>query len=102
MNHKGFKLTKQGSSSIQVGWKQVTVDDEAVSQEHHLFTREGKVSCVSHVVTLHHPIAAKITEIRGTTAFAISGTPADCTSFGISKALFPGEPGRFMKLIYNI
>ncbi|GJR37377.1 serine/threonine-protein kinase TOR isoform X2 [Tanacetum coccineum] len=49
-------------------------------------------SAVSHVVTLHHHIAAKLTEISGTIAFAISGTPADCTSLGISKALFPREP----------
>ncbi|GKC82365.1 hypothetical protein Tco_1138082, partial [Tanacetum coccineum] len=29
-------------------------------------------SAVSHAVTLRHPIAAKLTEISGTTAFAIS------------------------------
>ncbi|GJW70620.1 serine/threonine-protein kinase TOR isoform X2 [Tanacetum coccineum] len=56
------------------------------------FTRWREKSAVSHVVTLHHPIAAKLTEISGTIAFAISGTPADCTSLGISKALFPREP----------
>ncbi|GJV61498.1 survival protein SurE-like phosphatase/nucleotidase [Tanacetum coccineum] len=44
LNHKGFKLTKQGSSSIQVGWKQVIADDKAVSQEHRLFTREITVT----------------------------------------------------------
>ncbi|GJU54022.1 hypothetical protein Tco_1227736 [Tanacetum coccineum] len=48
------------------------------------------VLVMSHVVTLHHPIAAKLTEISGTIAFAIWETPADCTSLGISKALFLG------------
>ncbi|KAI3469570.1 hypothetical protein Pfo_026233 [Paulownia fortunei] len=31
-------------------------------------------------------------EISGAIAFAVSGTPADCTSLGISKALFPSIP----------
>ncbi|KAK3190041.1 hypothetical protein Dsin_029602 [Dipteronia sinensis] len=49
-DHKGFKLTKQGESSIKLGWKQVTSDmqrskigtvtDTAASQEHLFFCRE--------------------------------------------------------------
>ncbi|XP_004496738.1 uncharacterized protein [Cicer arietinum] len=45
-------------------------------------------SAVSHSITWLHPIAAKKVHIDGTTAYAVSGTPADCTSLGISKALF--------------
>ncbi|KAJ1433132.1 Tetratricopeptide-like helical domain superfamily [Sesbania bispinosa] len=46
-------------------------------------------SAVSHSITWLHPVAAKKVNIDGTTAYAVSGTPADCTSLGISKALFP-------------
>ncbi|XP_063936805.1 uncharacterized protein LOC108193865 isoform X2 [Daucus carota subsp. sativus] len=39
-----------------------------------------------------HPLQVKKAEIQGTTAFAVSGTPADCASLGISKSLFPVVP----------
>ncbi|TKY71177.1 5'-nucleotidase SurE [Spatholobus suberectus] len=53
---------------------------------------DSEKSAVSHSITWLHPIAAKQVHIDGTTAFAVSGTPADCASLGISKALFPTVP----------
>ncbi|CAK8570996.1 unnamed protein product [Lathyrus sativus] len=50
---------------------------------------DSEKSAVSHCITWIHPIAAKKVHIDGTTAYAVSGIPADCTSLGISKALFP-------------
>lgn len=50
---------------------------------------DSEKSAVSHSITWLHPIAAKKVHIDGTTAYAVSGTPADCTSLGVSKALFP-------------
>lgn len=49
-------------------------------------------SAVSHSITWSHDLTVKRTQIPGATAFSVSGTPADCTSLGISKALFPSEP----------
>ncbi|ESW29130.1 hypothetical protein PHAVU_002G045800 [Phaseolus vulgaris] len=53
---------------------------------------DSEKSAVSHSITWLHPIAAKQVKIDGTTAFAVSGTPADCASLGVSKALFPTVP----------
>lgn len=53
---------------------------------------DSEKSAVSHSITWRHPLSAKRTEITGATAFAVSGTPADCTSLGISKALFSSVP----------
>ncbi|KAL5541575.1 hypothetical protein UlMin_009285 [Ulmus minor] len=53
---------------------------------------DSEKSAVSHSTTYLHPISVKQVEIQGTTAFAISGTPADCVSLGVSKALFPSIP----------
>ncbi|KAJ7980049.1 5'-nucleotidase surE [Quillaja saponaria] len=50
---------------------------------------DSEKSAVSHGITWIHPVSAKRVDIDGATAFAVSGTPADCTSLGISKALFP-------------
>ncbi|XP_045787859.1 5'-nucleotidase SurE-like [Trifolium pratense] len=50
---------------------------------------DSEKSAVSHSITWLHPIAAKKVHIDGTTAYAVSGTPADCTSLGLSKSLFP-------------
>ncbi|KAJ4840456.1 hypothetical protein Tsubulata_023026 [Turnera subulata] len=52
----------------------------------------SKKSAVSHSITWRHPVAVKRVEIEGATAFAITGTPADCTPMGLSKALFPATP----------
>ncbi|KAF8007161.1 hypothetical protein BT93_K1227 [Corymbia citriodora subsp. variegata] len=46
-------------------------------------------SAVSHSITWRHPLAARRVNIEGAIAFAVAGTPADSTSLGISKALFP-------------
>ncbi|KAI7745644.1 hypothetical protein M8C21_005121 [Ambrosia artemisiifolia] len=53
---------------------------------------DSEKSAVSHSITWRNALSAKRTEISGATAFAVSGTPADCTSLGISKALFPSVP----------
>ncbi|CAJ1925570.1 unnamed protein product [Sphenostylis stenocarpa] len=53
---------------------------------------EGEKSAVSHSITWLHPIAARQVNIDGATSFAVSGTPADCASLGISKTLFPTVP----------
>ncbi|KAK9933333.1 hypothetical protein M0R45_020533 [Rubus argutus] len=50
-------------------------------------------SAVSHCITWRSPIAAKQVNIAaGATAFAVSGSPADCASLGVSKAIFPSVP----------
>ncbi|CAN1280210.1 5'-nucleotidase SurE [Linum perenne] len=53
---------------------------------------DSEKSAVSHSITWRHPISARRVAIDGATAYAVSGTPADCTSLGISKALFPSVP----------
>ncbi|KAM6545447.1 hypothetical protein CsatB_026183 [Cannabis sativa] len=53
---------------------------------------DSEKSAVSHSITWRHPLAVNKVEIEGTTAFAVSGTPADCSSIGLSKALFPSIP----------
>ncbi|KAL5541576.1 hypothetical protein UlMin_009286 [Ulmus minor] len=53
---------------------------------------DSEKSGVSHSTTCLHPISVKQVEIQGTTAFAVSGTPADCVSLGVSKAIFPSIP----------
>ncbi|GAB2266638.1 hypothetical protein Dimus_037909 [Dionaea muscipula] len=53
---------------------------------------DSEKSATSHSITWRHPVSAKQVDINGATAFAISGTPADCTSLGLSKALFPSIP----------
>lgn len=53
---------------------------------------DSEKSAVSHGITWLHPISAKQVEIEGATAFAVSGTPADCCSLGISDALFSSVP----------
>ncbi|THU68347.1 hypothetical protein C4D60_Mb08t02960 [Musa balbisiana] len=45
-------------------------------------------SGVGHGITWHRPLSAKRVEIMGATSFAVSGTPADCASLGISGKLF--------------
>ncbi|KAI4373952.1 hypothetical protein MLD38_012009 [Melastoma candidum] len=50
---------------------------------------DSEQSAVSHSITWRHPLSAKRVIIEGATAFAVSGTPADSTSLGISKVLFP-------------
>ncbi|KAG6512065.1 5'-nucleotidase SurE-like [Zingiber officinale] len=47
-------------------------------------------SGVSHSITWLRPLSARRAEITGATAFAVSGTPADCASLGISGKLFDG------------
>ncbi|XP_070016004.1 uncharacterized protein LOC107786271 isoform X2 [Nicotiana tabacum] len=53
---------------------------------------DSEKSAVSHSITWRHALSVKQVDISGATAFSVSGTPADCTSLGISKALFPSVP----------
>ncbi|KAK8681055.1 hypothetical protein V6N13_053462 [Hibiscus sabdariffa] len=53
---------------------------------------DSEKSAVSHSITWRHPVAVKKVDIDGATAYAVSGTPADCTSLGISEALFSSVP----------
>lgn len=53
---------------------------------------DSEKSAVSHSITWRNAVSVKEVEIDGATAFAVSGTPADCTSLGISKVLFPSTP----------
>ncbi|XP_048440340.1 5'-nucleotidase SurE-like isoform X2 [Pyrus x bretschneideri] len=53
---------------------------------------DSEKSAVSHCITWLHPIAAKKVRINGATVFAVSGSPADCASLGVSKTLFPSIP----------
>ncbi|KAM3326475.1 5'-nucleotidase SurE isoform X1 [Capsicum chacoense] len=53
---------------------------------------DSEKSAVSHSITWRNALSVKPVDISGATAFAVSGTPADCTSLGISKALFPSVP----------
>ncbi|XP_076915125.1 uncharacterized protein LOC143574367 [Bidens hawaiensis] len=53
---------------------------------------DSEKSAASHSASVRGTISATPTEISGATAFAISGTPADCTSLGVSKTLFPSVP----------
>ncbi|KAL6845688.1 hypothetical protein ACP4OV_024511 [Aristida adscensionis] len=47
-------------------------------------------SGVSHCITWRPALRCKRVDISGATAFAVSGTPADCASLGISGKLFDG------------
>ncbi|PPD72421.1 hypothetical protein GOBAR_DD30676 [Gossypium barbadense] len=49
-------------------------------------------SAVSHSITWRHPVSVKQVDINGAIAYAVSGTPADCASLGISKELFSFVP----------
>lgn len=53
---------------------------------------DSEKSAVSHSITWRHPVSVKQVDINGATAYAVSGTPADCTSLGISEALFSSVP----------
>ncbi|KAK4718608.1 hypothetical protein R3W88_016946 [Solanum pinnatisectum] len=53
---------------------------------------DSEKSAVSHCVSWQHPLSVKKVDISGATAFAVSGTPADSTSIGLSKVLFPFVP----------
>ncbi|KAJ4881216.1 Survival protein SurE-like phosphatase/nucleotidase [Raphanus sativus] len=53
---------------------------------------DSEKSAVSHSIIWSRPLTAKRVEIEGAEAYAVSGTPADCTGLGISEALFPSLP----------
>ncbi|KAJ8563567.1 hypothetical protein K7X08_032019 [Anisodus acutangulus] len=53
---------------------------------------DSEKSAVSHSISWQRPLSVKKVDISGATAFAVSGTPADSTSIGLSKVLFPSVP----------
>ncbi|KAF9594220.1 hypothetical protein IFM89_028877 [Coptis chinensis] len=53
---------------------------------------DSEKSATSHSITWIDAVSVKPVDIQGATAYAVSGTPADCTSLGISGALFPAIP----------
>ncbi|XWS13636.1 hypothetical protein CRYUN_Cryun36dG0054500 [Craigia yunnanensis] len=63
---------------------------------------DSEKSAVSHSITWRHPVSVKQVDINGATAFAVSGTPADCTSLGISEALFSLIPDLVVIWLYRV
>lgn len=53
---------------------------------------DSEKSAVSHSITWLNPVSVQEVNLNGATAFAVSGTPADCTSLGLSGSLFPSVP----------
>ncbi|ESQ56073.1 hypothetical protein EUTSA_v10025783mg [Eutrema salsugineum] len=53
---------------------------------------DSEKSAVSHSIIWSRPLTAQRVEIDGAVAYAVSGTPADCTGLGLSEALFPSLP----------
>lgn len=53
---------------------------------------DSEKSAVSHSVSWQRALSVKKVDISGATAFAVSGTPADSTSIGLSKMLLPFVP----------
>ncbi|KAJ0241004.1 5'-nucleotidase [Hirschfeldia incana] len=55
----------------------------------HVCAPQTDKSISSHSMTPGETIAASSVDIKGATAFEVSGTPVDCISLGLSGALFP-------------
>ncbi|XP_058208479.1 uncharacterized protein LOC131321610 [Rhododendron vialii] len=53
---------------------------------------DSEKSAVSHSITWRTAVSVQQVNINGATAFAVSGTPADCASLGVSGSLFPSTP----------
>ncbi|CAN6454163.1 unnamed protein product [Victoria cruziana] len=49
---------------------------------------DREMSAVGHSITTRDPLHVFPVQMEGATAYAVSGTPADCASLGISQALF--------------
>ncbi|XP_015168513.1 5'-nucleotidase SurE-like isoform X2 [Solanum tuberosum] len=57
-----------------------------------VFAPDSERSAASHCVSWQRVVTVKKVDVPGATAFAVSGTPADSTSLGISKKIFPSIP----------
>lgn len=57
-----------------------------------VFAPDSERSAASHCVSWQRAVTVKKVDVPGATAFAVSGTPADSTSLGISKKIFPSVP----------
>uniref|UniRef100_A0A0D6R0X8 Survival protein SurE-like phosphatase/nucleotidase domain-containing protein n=1 Tax=Araucaria cunninghamii TaxID=56994 RepID=A0A0D6R0X8_ARACU len=55
----------------------------------HVCAPESDKSGSGHCVTLRQTLVASSVDIKGSTAYEVSGTPVDCVSLGLSGALFP-------------
>ncbi|KAF7146181.1 hypothetical protein RHSIM_Rhsim04G0202900 [Rhododendron simsii] len=53
---------------------------------------DSEKSAFSHSITWRTAVSVQQVNINGATAFAVSGTPADCASLGVSGSLFPTTP----------
>ncbi|KAE9612813.1 hypothetical protein Lal_00027665 [Lupinus albus] len=63
---------------------------------------DSEKSCIGHCITWLNPINVKPLHIDGTiSSFSVSGSPADCTSLGISQTLFPTLPDLVISGINN-
>ncbi|XP_024022702.1 uncharacterized protein LOC21396661, partial [Morus notabilis] len=54
----------------------------------HVCAPQSDKSVSGHSVTLRETVAVSSAEIKGATAYEVSGTPADCVSLALSGALF--------------
>ncbi|PHT45255.1 hypothetical protein CQW23_14413 [Capsicum baccatum] len=57
-----------------------------------VFAPDSERSAASHCVSWQRSVTVKKVDVPGATAFAVSGTPADSTSLGISKKIVPSVP----------
>eukprot|EP00249_Psilotum_nudum_P009547 c22006_g2_i1 orf=244-1059(+) len=55
----------------------------------HVCAPDSNRSGVGHSLTTHAALAVTAIDIRGATAYEVSGTPADCVSLSLSGLLFP-------------
>ncbi|XP_042462779.1 5'-nucleotidase SurE-like [Zingiber officinale] len=54
----------------------------------HVCAPDSDKSLSGHAITLYQTVAAASAEIKGASAFEITGTPADCVSLALSGALY--------------
>ncbi|WOL03013.1 hypothetical protein Cni_G11733 [Canna indica] len=54
----------------------------------HVCVPDSDKSVSGHSITIHQTVAATSAEIKGVTAFEVSGSPADCVSLALSGALY--------------
>eukprot|EP00249_Psilotum_nudum_P028915 c38930_g1_i1 orf=334-1554(-) len=57
----------------------------------HVCAPDSDRSGVGHSVTIRSAVAVTAIDIRGATAYEVSGTPADCVSLSLSGVLFPSS-----------
>ncbi|MBN1296742.1 5'/3'-nucleotidase SurE [bacterium] len=58
-------------------------------------------SAVSHGLTIREPLFARPVDLKGLTAYAVSGTPADCVKLGIDQLVEEAVPDLIVSGINN-